>query len=70
MILRTTFLCLVCLSASHVNAAEPVAIEPDTSEQKIACDKYGDGYVYVPDTKICVKISGEVRTTFTSSNRK
>ena len=67
-----TFLSIAFFAAfaAHANAAEPIEIEPDTSEQTVSCEKYGEGYVYVPDTKICVKISGEVRTTFTSSNRK
>lgn len=53
--------------ASFVLAGEPIAIEAEPEESAKSCDKYGEGFVYVPGTNTCVKLSGEIRTTFTHS---
>ncbi|MGB7335896.1 MAG: porin [Salaquimonas sp.] len=55
------------LIVSSALAGEPVTVEAESESAVIACDKYGEGFVYVPGTQTCVKISGEVRTTFTTN---
>lgn len=56
---------LMIASGSLAFAAEPLPVESDASENVKSCDQYGEGFVYIPDTKTCVKISGEVRATYT-----
>lgn len=56
--------------AGSALAGEPVLVEPEPAESVKSCEKYGSGFVYVPGTDTCVKISGEVRTTYTHNSVK
>ena len=53
------------MMASNVFAGERIALEAEPAEKLKACDMYGPGFVYIPGTETCVKISGSIRTTFT-----
>ena len=58
------------LSAMAAHASEPITIEPEGEETVKVCDKYGPGFVYIPGTETCVKISGSVRVTYSVANPK
>ena len=63
-------LAMVMSPAVTANASEPIAIEPKGEETVKACEKYGPGFVYIPGTETCVKISGSIRTTYTAQKQK
>ena len=56
--------------AVTTQASEPIAIEPEGEETVKVCDKYGPGFVYIPGTETCVKISGSVRVTYSVASGK
>ena len=56
--------------ALAAQASEPIAIEPEGEETVKVCDKYGPGFVYIPGTETCVKISGSVRVTYSATSGK
>jgi hypothetical protein len=53
------------LIASHVMAAQPIGLEAEPEEKLKSCDLYGPGFVYIPGTETCIKISGSISTTVT-----
>ena len=63
-------LVLGMISAVTAQASEPIAIEPEGEETVKVCDKYGPGFVYIPGTETCVRISGSVRVTYSVATGK
>ena len=49
--------------AANAVAEEKIALEAEPEEKFKACPLYGPGFVYIPGTETCIKISGSVRTT-------
>ena len=53
------------ITVSGANAADAVfAAEPEPMEYVKVCDTYGEGFLYIPGTETCMRISGYVRTEF------
>ncbi len=40
------------------------------STTSIQCSQYGEGFVYSPDTGMCIKVSGEFRADYGVTNGK
>ena len=42
---------------------ERLNLEAEPVETVKPCPQYGEGFVYIPGTETCIKISGSIRTT-------
>lgn len=63
-IILTSLFAGIIMTSSAI-AGERIALEAEPAEKLKSCDMYGPGFVYIPGTETCVKISGSIRTTFT-----
>lgn len=51
--------------SANAAAKERINLEAEPEEKFKSCDIYGPGFVYIPGTQTCIKISGSVRATVT-----
>jgi len=52
---------LVALAIPALLAADTALADPTPAEYAEACEAYGSGFVRIPGTETCVKVSGYVR---------
>lgn len=48
--------------ASHAHAADNAAPDPEPLSYVRACDAWGAGFFYIPNTETCLKIGGHIRS--------
>ena len=57
---------LLLAAASSAPATERLPVEPAAR----ACPRHGPGFVEVPGTRTCIRISGRVRSEYGASSRR
>lgn len=60
----------VLVAASTAQAADAIIVEPEPVEYVRICDAYGTGFFYIPGTETCLKLGGNIRSTFKHVNRE
>lgn len=70
--MRRLILLPLCLVASPLLAAErvPAISQRAPGDAAIACPQHGPGFVQIPGTSTCMRLSGRVRSEYVTSSRR